>query len=170
MDECAPRRIVVGGIALARSADVEIVVPEQPDVPLPAAQVLYLHAPQVDIQAAVHAIVAGKRYSHLAVYEAYVRYQRIVLVPKRTLPAVVRDPGEPPIDPDSKSPRVAERVIVLSEVWIVQFAKVLMAVECDGQAAVADREIARHRDPFEGGPAFGRTRKGCQFRRRKGES
>src|SRR4029079_1607837 len=72
------------------------------------------------------------------------RDERSVLVVERLLPRRAADPGEQAVAPDAEEGDVADGLVVLADVRVVDVADVVVMIEIDHEIAVADGKIARH--------------------------
>ena len=71
------------------------------------------------------------------VTEVRVADERLVLVVDVALPPIVRDPREGTVRPDSEAARVADGVVLETNVWVVDVAEGVGRVEGDEEVAVA---------------------------------
>jgi len=75
----------------------------------------------------------------------HARDERHLLVVELLLPDRAVDPGEGAVAPDAKPRTVADRLIVLPDVRVIDIADVVVIIEVDHDVAVGERQIARHR-------------------------
>jgi hypothetical protein len=65
--------------------------------------------------------------------------------PSPVVPPVGRDPREAAVDPHAEAAREAAGVVLLADVRVVDVADLVLRVEVDEEAAVADGNVSGHR-------------------------
>ena len=142
-DRLAPR-VVVGGIAGVVAVEVRVEVLEEPYLPLTTERVLDRDLLQVDVAVEVDRVTEAQAQPELGMDERRVTDERLVLVGDVPVPAIISRPRELPVHPDAEPRRLADRVIFLTDVGVVDVAQLVARIKRDEEIAVAERKIARH--------------------------
>src|SRR3972149_3082477 len=94
VEDRAPLRLVVGGVAHLRAADMEVLAEEEPDLALAVGVIGHDQAAQVEVLVEVHGVVAHHAHAEFRVVETHLRNERVGCVVEGALPAGMGDPAE----------------------------------------------------------------------------
>ena len=144
VEDRAPLRLVVGGVAHLRPADVEVLAEEAPDLPFPIPFIGNDQAAQVEVLVEVHGVAARQAHAEFRVVETHLRDERVGCVVEGALPARMIDPAKLPVHPDAEAEGMARRMVLLSDVRPVEVAERIGLVEVHQERAVTDRDVAGH--------------------------
>ncbi len=163
---CPKLRVIVGGVPHLRPGDPEIVIEEDAGLPLPVAEI-----PDGDVShehrlVEIDRVVEGQLDSHwlvprddigdegslavvpsdlpLGACSSLARRSRIA-APRSGVPRA--KPGEPILAPDSHSKGMAVRMVLPSQMRVVDVADAVVTVEVDKQRTVPHRQIPGHAPP-----------------------
>ncbi len=123
--------------------EVEVLVDEQADVALPVGQVPDDDLPDVDRVVEVHGVGAEQPDLQSGMIGLNARDHRPLFVLEGDLP-VRAQPGEPAVHPHPEAGGMADRLVLLADVRVVDVADAVVAVEGDEELAVAERDVPRH--------------------------
>jgi hypothetical protein len=150
VDDRAEVGVVVGGVADLRPPHVEVLVVEDADRAVVTREVLDLDLADQDRAVEVHDVVAVQRQAQVAVVEADGGRERVAEVALADLPAGVGGPEElglalaGEVTVDAEPAGAGAGVVLLTDVGEVDVANLVLVVEGDEQAPVADGDVTRH--------------------------
>src|SRR4051812_15917194 len=144
MDDGLRARVVVRRVADVVAVQMRVEVLEDADVAILARLVLDRDFLEVDVAIEIDRVPASQLDPQAGVAQVRVTDEGLVLVIDPPLPALLVDPRELPVDPDAEATGVAGRVVLETDVRVVDVPQRVGAVERDEEVAVAEREIARH--------------------------
>src|SRR5437867_3101710 len=151
VDDRLAAGVVVGGIAGVVAVQVGVEVLEEPDLPLTPERVLDRDLLEIDVAVEVDRVAEAQAQAKLRMHERRVADECLVLVRDVTILPVVAGPGEGAVDPEPEPRRIPDRVVLLTDVRVVDVAQLVARIEGDEVITVAERKIARDRGEFVAG-------------------
>ena len=127
-DRLAPR-VVVGGVAGVVPIQVRVEMLEEPHLPLASECVFDGDLLEVDVPIEVDRVAEPQAQPELRMDERRVTDEGLVLVGDATIPPVVAGPRERSIDPKAEARRIADRVVLLADVGVVDVAELVARIE-----------------------------------------
>src|SRR6185503_4447292 len=116
VDDRLRARVVIRGVADVIAEKMRVEVLEEPRVAVPPRRVLDGDLLEVDVPVEVDRVAAAELDLEPGVTQVRVADERLVLVVDPSLPAVLGDPRELPVEPDAEAARVTGRVVLEADV------------------------------------------------------
>ena len=102
---------------------------EEPHLPLASECVFDGDLLEVDVPIEVDRVAEPQAQPELRMDERRVTDEGLVLVGDATIPPVVAGPRERSIDPKAEARRIADRVVLLADVGVVDVAELVARIE-----------------------------------------
>ena len=117
---------------------------EEPDLALSPERVLDGDLFQVDVAVEVDRVTEAQAEAELRAHERRIADEGLMLVRDVPVPPIVPGPRELSIHPEAEPRRFADRMVLLSDVRVIDVTQLVARIKRDEEVAVAEREIARH--------------------------
>ncbi len=147
MDDRLRSRVVERGVTDLVAEQVRVEMLEDADLAFAPELVLDGDLFEVDVPVEVDRVAASEAQPERLVVQGRVANERLMLVFDVALPVVAADPAELAVDPDAETAGRADRVVLLSNVRVIDVAQLIAGVERDEEVAIAKREVARQIRP-----------------------
>ena len=143
MDQRLVTRIVIGCVADGVAGDIKIVAEKQPRLTRVRREIGHRDFLEIHVQIEIHGITAHQFQLQPRVARPDFGYQRLINVAEFFLP-LRADLTELPVHPDAEPKRMSQRVVFAADLGKIDVANEIVAVECDQERAVANRNISGH--------------------------